>query len=267
MATKQGASSQRVARLKGPACPLTQEDPVLITPLQGIPPCRGTLCYQRLEMMTNRRWSKVFMSSVFAAVSCSLIWACSVQTIETSASDDTAAEQKKISTLMHNMAEIAGALNAFKSRHGAYPPIALTNKNGEKVLSWRVALLKFLNEDSLYKEFDCEQRWDAPCNKKLLAKMPQVFAHPRQGMEDVSRGLTHIWPTQADTRAFTGTPRTAQEFLRQPVLIVEAPKSIEWTKTDGFVDVELMVPNQLSLMRPGGYYAAYHDESVAFVLP
>src|SRR5207253_9743746 len=46
---------------------------------------------------------------------------------------------------------------------------------GRALLSWRVALLPFLEQDALFREFKLNEPWDSPHNKKLLAKMPKVY--------------------------------------------------------------------------------------------
>ncbi len=43
-------------------------------------------------------------------------------------------------------------------------------------LSWRVHILPFIGEPQLYSEFKLEEAWDSPHNKKLLEKMPKIYA-------------------------------------------------------------------------------------------
>jgi hypothetical protein len=72
--------------------------------------------------------------------------------------------------------KIAMALNAYHDDRGHYPPAALAGKDGQPLLSWRVALLPYLGEERLYKEFKLDEPWDGPHNKKLLERMPQAYA-------------------------------------------------------------------------------------------
>jgi hypothetical protein len=58
------------------------------------------------------------------------------------------------------------------------PLAATTDKKGKALLSWRVALLPYLEEQELYKQFKLDEPWDSAHNKKLLSKMPAVFAPP-----------------------------------------------------------------------------------------
>ena len=48
-------------------------------------------------------------------------------------------------------------------------------KDVERGLSWRVALLPYLGYRNLYEQFRHDEPWDSPHNRKLIAKMPPVY--------------------------------------------------------------------------------------------
>jgi hypothetical protein len=81
-----------------------------------------------------------------------------------------------------NLKQIAAA---FLSHHDAYKffPVGLIDpQSGQAGLSWRVQLLPFLDDKSaeeLYKQFRLDEPWDSDHNKKLLEKMPRVYAPVR----------------------------------------------------------------------------------------
>jgi hypothetical protein len=54
----------------------------------------------------------------------------------------------------------------------------MTDKKGKALLSWRVALLPYLDQNNLFNQFHLDEPWDSAHNKKLLSKMPKVFAPP-----------------------------------------------------------------------------------------
>src|SRR5207248_10367 len=70
----------------------------------------------------------------------------------------------------HDHADALGYLpnNSYEVRNGK--PSGL--------LSWRVHLLPYLGEKALYNEFKLDEPWDGPTNRKLLARMPAVYASP-----------------------------------------------------------------------------------------
>jgi hypothetical protein len=67
-------------------------------------------------------------------------------------------------------------------------PTDIVDKNGKVLLSWRVLLLPYLEEGALYKQLKLDEPWDSKHNKKLLEKMPKVFASPRVTLK--RKGLT-----------------------------------------------------------------------------
>jgi hypothetical protein len=60
----------------------------------------------------------------------------------------------------------------------------ITDKDGRPLLSWRVAILPYLDEEQLYKQFKLDEPWDSANNKKLIAKMPKVYAPIRVKAKD-----------------------------------------------------------------------------------
>jgi RNA polymerase sigma factor (sigma-70 family) len=83
-----------------------------------------------------------------------------------------------------NLKTLALAVLNYNDACGYLPPPAITDKNGKPLLSWRVAILPFIEQEALYKQFKLDEPWDSPHNKKLLARMPKVFGpvvknHPR----------------------------------------------------------------------------------------
>ena len=52
------------------------------------------------------------------------------------------------------------------------------DKDGRPYLSWRVFLLPFAGERSLFREFRLEEPWDSQHNKALLDRMPAIYKTP-----------------------------------------------------------------------------------------
>jgi RNA polymerase sigma factor (sigma-70 family) len=83
-----------------------------------------------------------------------------------------------------NLKRIGLAVHNYVTAEGHFPPAAITGKDGKPLLSWRVAILPYLEDydassrEDLFKQFHVDEPWDSPHNKALLAKMPAVFASP-----------------------------------------------------------------------------------------
>ncbi len=68
------------------------------------------------------------------------------------------------------------AIINYHDAYGRLPLPAIVDQKGQPLLSWRVAILPFIEQDALFREFKLDEAWDSPHNKKLIAKMPAVFA-------------------------------------------------------------------------------------------
>lgn len=77
-----------------------------------------------------------------------------------------------------HLKKLADALEKYHKDKGTYPPVAIFDKDGRPLLSWRVALLPYLGQEPLYKEFKLDEPWDSLHNKKVLKKLPDVLKAP-----------------------------------------------------------------------------------------
>jgi hypothetical protein len=143
-------------------------------------------------------------------------------------------------------------------------------------LSWRVAILPFIEQFALYRQFKLDEPWDSEHNKKLLARMPRVYA-PRVGTTKVAHGTFY--------RVFTGPhtpfnpagtrrglvslgarfPAGFPDGTSNTFLVVEASEAVPWTKPDELAyDAKKAVP-KLGGQFPGTFLAAFADGSVRVI--
>ena len=69
-------------------------------------------------------------------------------------------------------------MTVYASTNGQCFPPAVIEKDGKPLLSWRVALLPYMNEDALYKQFHLDEPWDSPHNLELAKTVPFNFQSP-----------------------------------------------------------------------------------------
>ena len=69
-------------------------------------------------------------------------------------------------------------MHNYHDTYGTFPPAATTDGADKPLLSWRVAILPFLEQQPLYEQFHLDEPWDSPHNKTLIEQMPQVYAIP-----------------------------------------------------------------------------------------
>jgi len=74
-----------------------------------------------------------------------------------------------------NVKEIGLAFQSAASVNQDIMPLAIVNADGRPLLSWRVALLPYLGEEAIYREFHLDEPWDSPHNLTLLPRIPRVY--------------------------------------------------------------------------------------------
>ncbi len=83
----------------------------------------------------------------------------------------------------NNLKQLLLAIHQYHDAHGTFPPQAIADKSGKKLLSWRVLLLPYLGEEKLFREFHLDESWDSDHNRPLIDRMPRIFMSPRRTME------------------------------------------------------------------------------------
>lgn len=135
----------------------------------------------------------------------------------------------------NNLRQIGLAMHNFNDANNALPAAAICDKKGKPLLSWRVAILPYVDQNELYKQFKLDEPWDSEHNKKLIEKMPKIYALP----DAKADGKTHY-------RVFTGNGagfdliqsyRLPQDFpdgTSNTCMVVESAEAVEWTKPEDF---------------------------------
>jgi RNA polymerase sigma-70 factor (ECF subfamily) len=170
-------------------------------------------------------------------------------------------------TSVNNLKQIALAVHNYADSNGHLPAAAIYSEDGTPLLSWRVAILPYIEQDALYKAFKLDEPWDSTHNKKLLAQMPKLYA-PLAG-EVKDKHSTFY-------RAFTGkgTVFPGPKGIRfadivdgtsSTLMVVEAGEAVPWTKPAELRYAPDRPPPALGGMFVGGFNAAFADGSVRFI--
>src|SRR5579872_1042254 len=59
----------------------------------------------------------------------------------------------------NNLKMIGLALAQYESQYGRFPPAYIADADGKPMHSWRVLILPYLDEESLYSEYDFSEPW------------------------------------------------------------------------------------------------------------
>jgi hypothetical protein len=108
-------------------------------------------------------------------------------------------------------------------------------KDGKALLSWRVAILPFLGEDNLYKQFKLDEPWDGPHNKRLLEKMPKVYAPPGVKTREPYTTFYQVFVGGGavfEKHQWSAFPASIPDGTSNTILIAEAGTALPWTKPE-----------------------------------
>jgi hypothetical protein len=73
---------------------------------------------------------------------------------------------------------ISTAFRAYSDEYGSYPPAFTVNDKGERLHSWRTLILPYIGEESLYRQIDLAQPWDAPVNRQARETAVSTYRCP-----------------------------------------------------------------------------------------
>lgn len=162
-----------------------------------------------------------------------------------------ARESARQATRKNNLKQIGLAMHNYHDTFGHFPANdsmgSSNNPKQKSGLSWRVHLLPQLEQSHLYQQFKLDEPWDSDHNKKLISKMPAVFAsleHPE--LQKDGKTSLHVF---VDSKNPT-TPFSAKDLKGQfrgsrfrdivdgtsnTFMVVEAgvDKADIWTKPGG----------------------------------
>lgn len=205
---------------------------------------------------------------------------------------------------VNHLKRIGLAFHNYHSTHNHFPPpILYGGKSGKVPYSWRVAILPFIDgQKPLYDQYNFDEPWDGPSNRKLIDKMPAVYSYPlidgspssttnssyfvltgphtaladRDVLEDETAGAFggkadpppgQPKPLLTDEDRFPGIGAIT-DGTSNTILAVEAKRDIPWTKPE---DIPFIYePNQRPSFKPAtvggfwpdGFNALFCDGSV-----
>ena len=169
-----------------------------------------------------------------------------------------------------NLQLLTRAVHNFESSHQELPGHAiydLTNPGGEPLLSWRVAILPYLEQEALYWQFNHREPWDSPHNLALLPLMPRIFATP-----GVENGLTvYQAAVHEDTLFLPGEDRNigfghVRDGVSNTIMFAETNPgfAVEWTKPED-IEFDFSDPRyELFDDNGAGFWASTADGRVRF---
>ncbi len=157
----------------------------------------------------------------------------------------------------NNLKQIGLAFMNYEGTMRYMPQAAICDKAGEPLLSWRVAILPYIEQDQLYRQFKLDEAWDSPHNKKLIDKMPKIYAPPAGKVDEpnvtfyqVFTGPNTLYPRPDTKVRISSIP----DGTSNTILVAEASKAVIWSKP-----ADIVVPAKGKLPKLGGQFAKFFN--------
>ena len=172
--------------------------------------------------------------------------------------------------LQSNLKTIVLGWHNYESKFRHLPPIGNKDKTGKSLLSWRVHILPFIQQQQLYSAFHLDEPWDSPHNLTLLHRMPEVYLDPHAFISE--SGKTRIQaPTgqglimDPDSKKVKGGVRFEDivDGSSNTMVMVQVNKNlaVEWTKPQDWQFQPDSVARDLA-NGPGVVWCAFCDGQV-----
>jgi hypothetical protein len=180
----------------------------------------------------------------------------------------------------NNLKMLGLATHNFHDQRNQLPRPAIESPDGKPLLSWRVALLPYLEptQDALYKQFRLDEPWDSDHNKALISMMPKVYLRPGQPPD--GSGRTHYQAVVGKGLLFdykffdgVGKPRSRRmadvtDGMSNTLMFVVAKDPVIWTQPEDIdADDGAAILPRLDKRFSAGTMSTFADGSVRPIRP
>lgn len=246
---------------------------------------------ERARLWNRRNTVLACISAALLTSAATVLCACGVVAIFWDNGEPQRAKQKALevienvqrnrSAAVNNLKQIGIAIHKYNDVNKCLPPAAIGSdkkRDGKPLLSWRVAILPYIGQESIYAQFDLDEPWDHPTNKKLIPQMPPAYMLPGA---DAMAGMTHylalVDPNENTAHTALRT-RNVNGLLRNPgnlvtgmpdgasntIIVAEAREPTIWTKPED-LPFDWNGPLPHFGIAPDGFNALLGDASVRFI--
>lgn len=131
---------------------------------------------------------------------------------------------------VESMKPLAKAMHSYHEAHNRFPDQSSVLKEGGGKFSWRVAILPFIGEHELFREFNLDEPWDSSHNLDVAKKMPTVYSV----LPGAGNGQTTIamfsGPRMISGKANSANLRNIPDGSSNTLMMGYLKRPVPWTK-------------------------------------
>lgn len=177
----------------------------------------------------------------------------------------------------NNMKQIMLGFHTYFDNYDCFPPVYTVDENGQPLHSWRVLILPYLEQNTLYEKIRLDEPWDSEHNRQFHAEAPSVFrcpsGTPPETVEIPVPAGSFYSVVDGPDAAFFGSqskPSTEEERA-ETIFLVERRTPVNWMDPSREITFEIACQGVnvdamgISSYHPGGASVACGDGSVTFL--
>lgn len=142
----------------------------------------------------------------------------------------------------NNLKQLSLAMRNYESANSSLPLPSLTGPGDRNGLSWRAGLLPYVEQESVFRMLNTNERWDSPTNSRAATVAVQTFITPNDPETAPGTGRTRyrvfvgggaMFEWDKKTKFFgKEDERTAvvTDGLANTIMIAEAAEAVPWPK-------------------------------------
>jgi prepilin-type processing-associated H-X9-DG protein len=181
-----------------------------------------------------------------------------------------AREAARRSQCNNNLKQIGLALQTYNDIYGTFPPAYIPDANGKPMHSWRVLILPFMEQKSLYDRYNFDEPWDGPNNRQLSAMIPASYHCPADPAGTSTNYAVITGPGTMFDGETAATGMSITDGTSNTIMVVETTAGMNWMEPRD-LDLNTMTlqvnasPAEISSHHPGGANILFADGHTTFL--